>query len=234
MKLMRCWVAILLLAGLTGCETTSGDTPSPQTSAASSGAGTNEAEQLVHCDRSLGTATIVEPDVNAVAALQTIGLQSPTPVLRIMVSQSNCYRIIDSAATGGRVMAQFAITPNILLSNPDAGGFNPAGLIGGVVGLIPGGSLLSSAAGSVHTKEVQTALFLSNTHTGEQIAAVQGVARATDFSISLAGLGGAANSVGAYSNTPEGKVVMAAYLNAFNKLVAQMRQGRSAQASPTR
>ena len=31
------------------------------------------------------------------------------------------------------------------------------------------------------------------------------------------------NSAGAYSNTPEGKVVMAAYVDAFNKLVPQMQ-----------
>ena len=44
---------------------------------------------------------------------------------------------------------------------------------------------------------------------------------ATDFGIS--GYGRGLNSVGAYSNTPDGKVIMAAYVDAFNKLVPQMQ-----------
>jgi len=244
MFLLRWCLAVAFLLGLTACQTSSGgtpssltsstDTPSPLASDDNPASGTSEAKQLVHCQRPLGKTTLVEPDANTAAALQSVGLQSPTPVLRILISQSNCFRLIDRAAAGGQAAAQYAITPNLLLSNPDAGGFNAAGLITGVVAFIPGGALLSGAGANVHTKEVQTALFLSDGRSGEQILAVQGMARATDFNISFAGLGGGANSVGAYGNSPDGKVVMAAYLDAFDKLVAQMQQGKTAQAPPTR
>ena len=40
---------------------------------------------------------------------------------------------------------------------------------------------------------------------------MQGKASATDFGVSFSGYGRGLNSAGAYSNTPEGKVVMAAY-----------------------
>jgi hypothetical protein len=233
MFLLRSCLVLALLAGLTACQTTSSDAPSSVASADSPESSTSENKVLVHCERPLGTTTIVEPDANATAMLQNVGLQSPTPVLRIMVSQSNCFRVIDRAAAGGQAVAQYAITPNILFSNSDAGGINPVGLIAGVASIIPGGAILSAASGSIHTKEVQTALFISNGRTGEQIAAVQGIAHATDFNISFAGLGGAASSVSAYGNTPEGKVVMAAYLDAYDKLVAEMQQSRSVQTSRT-
>jgi curli biogenesis system outer membrane secretion channel CsgG len=144
-----------------------------------------------------------------------------------MMSQSNCFRVIDPAfarAKGGAAGAHWIVTPNIIMSNSDAGGFNMSGLMSAV----PGGSFISSAAGSIRTKEAQTALFLSNAKTGVQVAAVQGKAQATDFDASFIGGGRGANNFGGYTNTPEGKVVMAAFADAFNKLVERLRTQKSA------
>jgi hypothetical protein len=251
MGLGRSCLAGTFLLALTACQTTSDSPPALQANAAatepsapsaiSSSVGApppgassaTETKELAHCPRPLGSTIVVEPDDNGAAALQAAGLQSPTPMLRIMIAQSNCFRVIDRAVSR-QAVAEYAITPNVLLSNADAGGLNPAGLIGGVASFIPGGSMLSSAASSVHTKEAQTALFLSDGRTGQQIAAVEGYARATDISLSFAGLGAAAASIGAYSNTPQGKVIMAAYVDAFDNLVIQVQQSGSGQAERKR
>jgi hypothetical protein len=259
MALARLCLAGTFLLALTACQTTSDNPPALQANAAATDVGAppapvaalasaisssvgapspgapaaaTEAKQLTHCPRPLGSTIVVDPDVNGMAALQAAGLQSPTPVLRMMIAQSNCFRVIDRAVSS-QAVAEYAITPNVLLSNANAGG--PAGLIGGVASFIPGGSMLSNAASSIHTKEAQTALFLSNGRTGQQIAAVEGYAHATDISVSFAGVGGAAaNSIGAYTSTPQGKVVMAAYVDAFDNLVAQVQQIRSTSAARTR
>src|SRR5205085_11180527 len=39
-------------------------------------------------------------DLTSAAAFQSVGLVSPTPMLRIMLSESNCFRVIDQAAIG--------------------------------------------------------------------------------------------------------------------------------------
>jgi curli biogenesis system outer membrane secretion channel CsgG len=205
---------------LAACQTTA-ETPAGSMSAAASGGGdASTASQLVNCQQPLGTATVVEPDANAMATLQAMGLTSPAPILRIMLTESNCFRVIDAAAMGGgrRVpAAQYLITPNILANNPNAGGFSAGGFLGSVTGQ----SWMNNVSVGGTVKEAQTALFLADARSGEQIAAVQGKASATDFGASFSGYGRGLTSVGAYSNTPDGKVVMAAFVDALNKLVAQ-------------
>lgn len=216
-------------------------------------AGTQRAsQQLVRCDRPLGTAALVEPEANVTQRLQLVGLQSPTPVLRLMMAQSNCFSVVDrgaalgnlnteqqlklsgmlqsrsTTAQGRMVTVQWLITPNVVFSNPDAGGFG-AQLAGTVIGgfasvLVPGGALLGSAVANIRVKEAQTALFLTNAQTGEQTAVAEGSASVTDFSGNNLNLGSA--GLGGYGNTAEGKLIAAAYLDAFNKLVEQIRATR--------
>jgi curli biogenesis system outer membrane secretion channel CsgG len=216
--------ALACCVALGACQTTA-ETPagSMSTSSASGGEASNAA-QLVNCQQPLGTATVVEPDQNAMIALQAMNLTSPTPMLRIMLTESNCFRVIDPAAAANRraPAAQYLVTPNVLANNPNAGGFNAGGFLGSVTGQ----SWMNNVAGSITVKEAQTAMFISDARTGEQIAAVQGKASATDFGVSFSGYGRGLNSAGAYSATPEGKVVMAAFVDAYNKLVAQVQARR--------
>ena len=120
---------------------------------------------------------------------------------------------------GGRRVpaAQYLITPNVLRQQSERRRFSAGGFLGSVTGQ----SWMNNVVGQRHLKEAQTALFLSDARSGEQISAVQGKASATDFGVSFSGYGRGLNSAGAYSNTPEGKVVMAAFVDALNKLVAQ-------------
>ncbi len=215
-------LAAVSCIALTGCMTTSSNDPNASMASNASSGTSAGAVAPVTCQQPIGTATVVEPDPTSSASFQSVGLTSPTPMLRIMLAESNCFRVIDQAAMGpgGRApAAQWLITPNLLLSNPDAGGFSAGGFLGNVTGQ----KWLNNVSGGFSVKEAQTALFISDARTGEQLAAVQGRATATDFGVSFAGFGRGLNSAGAYSNTPEGKVIMAAYVDAFNKLVAQMQ-----------
>jgi hypothetical protein len=212
---------------LAGCIT-SGD-PAPTASAAGDAgqAAATTAEQRVTCEKPLGTATVAEPDANTTATLQSLGLQSPTPVLRIMLAESKCFRIIDTGAVAnGRkpASARWTITPNLVASSQETGGVNSADLAGGLTR----NTFLGSLNGGFSTKEAQTALFLTDSRSGEQLAAAQGKGQGTDFNATFAGDGHLIDNLGAYGKSPEGKVIMAAYADALNKLVAQMKARRHA------
>lgn len=215
-------------------------------------AGTQGATQaLPRCNKPLGTAALVEPEAQAMSLLSMVGLRSPVPLLRLMMAQSNCFRVIDrGAALGGiqteqylsgfgmlqrgsvtargrMVAAQYLITPNVIFSNPNAGGYGGGlGMLGAFAG--PAGVLAGAIASSMRIQEAQTALFLTDAQSGEQIAATEGSARATDFSggAGLLGFGGGIaglGGIGGYGNTAEGKLIAAALLDAYSKLVAQVQ-----------
>jgi LysM repeat protein len=205
--------------------------------------------QLVRCTRSLGTAALVEPNAQASALLSQVGLQSPLPLMRLIMAQSGCFRVVDrgaalanmkeevglaqsgmlkngSATARGRMVAvQYLVTPNVIFSNPNAGGANIGAALGG---LIPGGALIGAVAGSMRIKEAQTALFVTDAQSGEQVAVSEGSAKVTDFG-GMGGLGGFGagiagfGGIGGYGNTAEGKLIAAALLDSFNKLVGQLQ-----------
>jgi LysM repeat protein len=210
-------------------------------------------EQMVHCAGPIGTAALVEPDAQVSGRLSALGLQSPIPLMRLIMAQSNCFRVVDrgaamrnmtqevglaqsgllksgSATAQGRMVAvQYLVTPNVIFSNPNAGGGH---LGAGLGGLIPGGALIGAVAGSMRIKEAQTALFVTDAQSGEQVAVSEGSAKVTDFG-GMGGLGGwgggiaGFGGVGGYGNTAEGKLIAAALLDGFNKLVGQIQATRS-------
>jgi hypothetical protein len=75
------------------------------------------------------------------------------------------------------------------------------------------------------TSEASTTLMLTDPRSGVPVAASQGSAQNTDFGFSglfhNAGSGGA--SLGAYSQTPQGKVIAAAFLDSYNQMVKSVR-----------
>ncbi|MGE3693525.1 MAG: CsgG/HfaB family protein [Novosphingobium sp.] len=242
--------AVMLV--LTACQGAPelGDGGSAVSGSAGAAGTQDETHQLVKCQVPLGTAALVEPESNSAALLQSVGLQSPTPLLRLLMAQSNCFRVIDrgaalaniqteqtlkqsgmlqsgaTTARGRMVTVQWLITPNVVFSNPNAGGFGALGALGGFLG--PGGAIIGALAGSIKIQEAQTTLFLTDAQTGEQTGVSEGAAKVTDFGggAGLGGFGGGIaglGAVGGYGNTAEGKLIAAAYLDAFNKLVAHIR-----------
>ena len=209
---------------------------------------TAQAAELNRCAAPVGVAALVEPGAETLAQLQQIGLTSPVPILKLLMARSNCFQIVDRGAAsealqrerelaaqgelqegsdmgGGQlVAADFLITPNILFQDPNAGGSNIGGILGG---LLPGA--LGAVAGSVRSTslEAQVLLTLTNVRSGIQQAVAEGSARKRDIGFNfgallLGGGAGAGGVGGAYTSTDIGKIVMVAFVDGLNKLVAQI------------
>jgi hypothetical protein len=89
---------------------------------------------------------------------------------------------------------------------------------------------IGAIAGSIRTNEAAVMLTLIDNRSGVQIAASQGASKNTDFS--LGGLligGGAGAGLGGYSNTPQGKVVVAAFTDAYNQMIRALRNYKAQQ-----
>jgi hypothetical protein len=221
-NILRAGSALVMSLALTGCLTTGGGEPAPVASA-DQPAPASQVQELVRCERPLGSAAVLEPDANVMASLQAVGLQSPTPVIRMMMMQSNCFRVIgDSLAQPGqRPTVKWLIAPAVALTDTSA---SDGGFIGNLAGnILPRNVGLGDV--SVRTKEAQTSLLLTDAATGEQKAAAPGVGRSSDLGATAAFFSRRGNvvNVAAYADTPEGKVVSASFIDSYNKLVAQVR-----------
>ncbi|SEH31060.1 SH3 domain-containing protein [Magnetospirillum fulvum] len=242
-------VSALAVVALSGClsQTTMGTDQGPVTgSAGPGGASENASSQLERCERPLGVLTLIESqDVGMSQSLSALGLGSPVPVLRLIAQQSKCFIIADRGQAmqaiqqeralsqagemraggnmgGGQlVAADLALTPTVLFQGNTGGGVAALG------GLIPGvgGILASAVASSLKFTSAQTMLAVTDIRSGIQISSAEGTATARDIGIGGGLFGGmAGGSVGAYGNTPEGKVIAAALMDAFNKVVRSVRE----------
>ncbi|HET6468869.1 MAG TPA: CsgG/HfaB family protein [Geminicoccaceae bacterium] len=193
------------------------------------------ATQLARCNAPLGTVALVEEQIPGLAQ---VGLTSPIPVLRLMITQSGCFNVVDRGqaltriqeeqALTGRggskrdlVAAQYFLTPNIVFKDQNAGG--GGGALGAFGSVLPGYLGLIGSAVGYKASEAQSVLFLTQTNTGIQIAAAEGSAQTKDWT--FAGFGGGSGvfgGLGAYGSTDIGKTVTAALLDAYSKLVAQV------------
>jgi len=251
--MQRAVSAVLALLVLIACQGTPqlGQGGSMVTGSGGSAGAQGASHQLVRCTQPLGTAALVEASPEALTGLQTLGLASPLPILRLLMAQSGCFRVVDRGAAmrnieqeeylrqsgmlrqgsqtakGKMVTTQYLITPNVLFSDPNAGGAAIGSAVGGLLGG-GAGALIGGAVGSMRIKEAQTMLFLTDAQSGEQVGVAEGSAKVRDFG-GGAGLGGwgggVAGIVGVsgYGNTAEGKLIAAALLDAHNNLVAQVQ-----------
>jgi curli biogenesis system outer membrane secretion channel CsgG len=209
---------------------------------------------LPRCARPVGTVAIQEPQRQWWTEL---GLSSPEALIKLMAGRSNCLQVVDRngglamrnaeaglGASGdlqrgsnvgkGQVLAaDYFLIPDIINSNSNAGGANIGGILGG---LAPRG--FGAVLGGLSTKssEAQTTLTLVNARTTAQEYVAGGVAKKTDVSFGAGGGGFGAGSFGAlagggYSNTDIGKVITAAYFNAFVDLVNHLQAAAPAQAA---
>ncbi len=241
-KTLALFVAVLLAAG---CSTMDMGSQRAKTTATGSAGGANaqgENEALEKCDKTLGTMTIVE-DVNASwyhRLSSEYKLGSTAPVLKLLAQQSNCFVVVERGRAmdnmmqeralaqsgelrqqsnfgkGQMVAADYTLSPSITFSNENAGG--AAAGIGARLG--GWGGVLAGLAGSAKVKEASTLLTLIDNRSGVQLAAAEGSARNTDFGAIGALFGGSAGgALGGYSNTAEGKVIVAAFTDSFNNIV---------------
>jgi len=232
-----------LALGPTVAAETSPSRP-PPTSAALAAA--PKSTVLPRCERPLDTIALVENPDNA---LLNMGLTSPLPILRLMISQSNCFTVVDRGAAMAAIEAEhirsgqkggpkvkaarYFLTPQIVFQN--SGSTSVGGAISSFMGNLPlGGAegFVGTLAANINqtTSEAQTVLFLTDGKTGTQVAAAQGSARSSEIGFATTGMGSLLGAGGAYAQTDAGKAAMAALVDAYANLVQEMSKTRTASA----
>ncbi len=243
MRMMRLGTAVLVALGLAGCVSTApkvGDdgAKTTVTGAAGGASAQNTNSQIERCDRPFGTVALVENQESPwFLTLREYKLGSTVPVLRLLVQQSNCFIVVERGRAmnnmnterqlqqsgelrqgsnfgkGQMVAADYSITPEIIFDQK--GTQNIGAVIGGWAGLI---------AGSIRTNEAATVLLLTDNRSGVQVAAAEGSSSNTDFSLGGFAVGGGLGAgLGGYTNTPQGKVIVAAFVNAYNQMIQALR-----------
>lgn len=202
--------------------------------------------QLEKCDESLGTMAVVEDQTATwYHTLSQYKLGSTVPVLRMMIQQSNCFVVVERGSAmrnmmqereltqsgemregssfqkGQMVAADYTMSPTITFSQKGTSGMG--GALGGLFGGI-GGRVVGAVAGGIKANESSTTLLMIDNRSGVQLAAAEGSAKNYDFSL-FGGIfgGGGGGAAGGYTNTPEGKILTAAFMDSYNKLVKATR-----------
>ncbi len=223
---------------------------SPEATAVSGAAGGSTSaganSSLERCSAPLGTLAVDDgrgkewyASFGAATKVTTI-----EPLIRLAVQQSNCFVItsIGNARTesklsaitdkqrnsgefragskqqkGQRVAADYYMEPSIIIDNSSTG--RMAGALGGLVGR--GAGVL---AAGMESKVSVVTMTLFDIRSGVQLAISEGNATATNFGAALGAFGpGAAGGLSGFSQTPEGKATVAAFTDAYNKMVIALR-----------
>jgi hypothetical protein len=209
---------------------------------------------LPRCTQPLGRAAIQEP---ATRWWEGLGLSNPEALLKLFALRSGCLRIVDrngglamhneetslnasgdlqrgsNVGRGQVAAADYFIIPDIANSNRNSGGSNIGGALGG---LLPGG--FGALAGSISVKksEAHTLITLEDARTTEQVYVAEGAAQKSDVSFGGGGGMGGWSGFGAlagsgYTDTDIGKVISAAYFNAFVDLIHYMQSQQPGEAA---
>jgi curli biogenesis system outer membrane secretion channel CsgG len=245
-------LAITASLSLSGCMSTmptmGGSSGNTVTGGAAGGTSEGANSQLEHCDESLGTLAVVEDKTapwwgHYYHRYPNLG--STVPVLRMMIQQSNCFVVVERGRAmrnmqqerelmasgefregsnfgkGQMVAADYTMNPSVQFSQKGTGGLGAAvgGFLKGAVGRVAGG---------VKSNEAATTLLLIDNRSGVQVSAAVGNAKNFDFSLFGSGWRrGGYGSAGAFTNTPEGKVLTAAFADSYNQMVKALRNYRA-------
>ncbi len=234
------------LCAVSGCATMQMGSSSAKTAATGSAGGANSSganDKLPHCEQTLGTIAVTEDTTSDWYQLLTgqYHLGSTTPLLKLMIQQSNCFVVVDrgramrnmmgerelaasgelrgnsSFGKGQMVSADYSLTPSITFSNDNAGGVG--GAVGGLLGPIG-----AAIGGSISSKEASTLLTLDDNRSGVQLAIAEGSAKNWDFGAVGGLLGSGFGGLGGgYSNTAQGKVIVAAFMDSYIGIVNAVR-----------
>ena len=209
-------------------------------------ADTNTPPQIPTCDKKIGTLAVTEPENPWWTAMQ---LDSPAALIKVYVSESKCFTLVDrgkglAAAKAERELASsgeervgsnigkgqmkaadYVLVPDIANKNGNASGTNVGGAVGGLLGHGLGAVL---GGVSLKSKTADVVLTLTDVRSTEQLALEQGHAKKTDLGWMGGGGAGffggfAAAGAGSYANTEIGQVVAMAYLDAYTKMVNDVK-----------
>ena len=201
-------------------------------------------DTLEHCNKTLGVLRIQEDTGSAWYRYYGPRLGSTAPLLNMMIMQSNCFVVVErgtgerdlsdetrrsrgdearESATRGKgqqVVADYLLKPEIVMANKDNEGARMGG-IGNMLGRA--GALIGNL--NVKSSEVGTVLTLVDIRSTVRLAAAEGYSKNTSLGFGGASWGSSGALAGsAYTNTDEGKLVSAAFFDAYNKLVIAVRQ----------
>ena len=241
---------IALTVTLMGCEATMPKMGSVQSQTTATGAAAGESTQnanavLEKCASPLGTVALVEETSSDWyrAFTTEYRLGSTVPVLRLMIQQSNCFVVVErgrafanmqgeralmaqgqtragsNMGAGQIVAADYSMTPEVLISARGTSG------VGGGLGSYSRGlGMLGAIAGGIRSNEANTMLMLTDNRSGVQVSASQGNASNTDFNVGAVLFGGSSvGGLSGYTNTPQGKVIIAAFTDSYNQMVKALR-----------
>jgi curli biogenesis system outer membrane secretion channel CsgG len=232
-SIVRGGMALLIVAGAAGLGATvaRADAPPPQ---------------IPICDKKIGTLAVTEPQNQWWVALN---LESPAALIKVFVSESKCFTLVDrgkglQAAQAERALAasgeerqgsnigkgqmkaaDYVLVPDVVNQNRNASGTNVGSIIGG---LLPHGVGALVGGVSLKSKTADVVLTLTDVRSTEQVALEQGHAKKTDLGWMGGGGAGffggfAAGGASGYANTEIGQVVTMAYLDAYTKMVADLK-----------
>lgn len=202
------------------------------------------------CDKKLGVLAVAEPQNKW---WTQYNLESPEALIKVFVSKSKCFTLVDrgkgmQVAQGERELASsgdlrggsnvgkgqikaadYTLVPDIVNQNANSSGNAIGGALGG---FLPHG--IGAVMGGVNfkSKTADVVLTLTDIRSTEQVALEQGHAKKTDLGWNAGGIGvgffGAFAAAGAsgYANTEIGQVITMAYLDAYTKLVAELKRNQ--------
>ena len=243
MPLLAAAAATALLTGCAGTVPQLGGASTVATGSAGGETASNANTQLEKCERPLGTLAVHEdPSAPWYHHLSQYKLGSTVPVLRLMIQQSNCFVVVERGAAmdnmkaeralqesgemragssfgkGQMVAADYTMTPSITFSQKGTQGISGAlggfGIIGSVAGMVAGG---------MKANEASTTLLMVDNRSGVQLAAAEGSAKNFDFNMFGGLFSGGFAGAGGYSKTPEGKILVASFMDSYNQLVKAVR-----------
>lgn len=251
LRLCGLLAAAALVAGCATTPSSGGQSGTAATGAAGGANAQGANPGLTTCSEALGTVRVEE---NTSASWYTTyyasysKLGSTVPALRLLIQQSNCFVIVERGRAfnamnaerainrsdegragsnfgGGQIVAaDYTLSPEVMMS--DRGASQARGALSSFGGAI---GQLSRLAGAVSTNEASTTLLLIDNRSGVQISASEGYAKNFDFAGSAAIFdSGTAAGAGGFTRTPEGKLIMAAFVDSYNKMVVSL-QGYRAQ-----
>jgi len=202
--------------------------------------------EIPTCAKKIGTLAVQEPQ-NAWWA--SMNLESPAALIKVYVSQSKCFTLVDrgkglqmaqqeralaasgeervgsNVGKGQMKAADYVLVPDIASRNGNSGGTRIGGALGGFLphgfGAIVGGISLKS-------KTADVVLTMTDVRSTEQVALEEGHAKKTDLGWGGGGGGGffggfAAGGASSYANTEIGQVIAMAYLDAYTKMVTELK-----------
>lgn len=250
-KLTTPLLTLTCALALTGCVTPGGTLSTGNAATAASGAAggqtsVNANTSLERCDAPLGTLAVDDGRDKEWYASFGSATQVTTiePLIRLAVQQSNCFVItsIGNSRTdsklsnitskqrnsgefragsrqqkGQRVAADYYLEPSIIIDNDTVGG-----MAAGLGGLLGGN--VARLAGTLQSKQSVVTMTLFDIRSGVQLSISEGNATATNYGAALGAFGGgAAGGLSGFSRTPEGKASVAAFMDAYNKMVISLR-----------